>query len=474
MQRRLILGFAVVTLAFLLGCTNKKVNNPLANVGSKQPDKVLYDRAMDAMKHNRFDVARITLQTLINTYPDSEFIARAKLGVADSWYAEGGSTALQQAEIEYKDFKTFFPNMPEAAEAQLKVANIHYQEMEKPDRDYTHAMRAEEEYRALIQEYPDSKLVPQAKQRLREVQEVLAQREFGIGRFYYLRQSYPAAIARLKTLTNKYPLYSGADQALYLLGQSYEAEIESIRKSQRGTEAIRSAMIAELTTEASKAYSKIITRYPAMDRAVDAKARLEAMHQPVPRPTRKALEENQKEQASRQEPTMMSTVVSGLEKRPDVTEASHRGEPTMVDPEPETANGVFKAMANAANSSAGGNGNLAATTVNGKIEPSQEIPRSDSAPAGDAAQPATDSAGSAPPAAGTDVKAATADSNELKPNVDSDANALPPLQQSNQLENGGSANSSASSSSSNDKDEMADISTSKKKKKKGLNKLNPF
>ena len=161
MRRRFILGLAVVGLALsCLAARTRRSNNPLANVGSKQPDKVLFDRAMDAMKHNRFDVARMTLQTLINTYPDSEYIARAKLAVADSWYAEGGSTALQQAEIEYKDFKTFFPNMPEAAEAQLKVANIHYQEMEKPDRDFTHAMRAEEEYRALIQEYPDSKLVP--------------------------------------------------------------------------------------------------------------------------------------------------------------------------------------------------------------------------------------------------------------------------------------------------------------------------
>ena len=96
--------------------------------------------------------------------------------------------------------------MPEAAEAQLKVANIHYEQMEKPDRDYTHAMRAEEEYRTLIQEYPDSKMVPQAKQRLREVQEVLAEREYDIGRFYYLRMSYPAAIARLKTLVERYPL----------------------------------------------------------------------------------------------------------------------------------------------------------------------------------------------------------------------------------------------------------------------------
>src|ERR1700761_7531014 len=119
MSRRVsITAVLGILLIITSACTNKKSVNPLANVGSKQPDKVLFDRAMDAMKHNRFDVARITLQTLINTYPDSEFIARAKLAVADSWYAEGDGTSLTQAEIEYKDFETFFPNMPEAAEAQ--------------------------------------------------------------------------------------------------------------------------------------------------------------------------------------------------------------------------------------------------------------------------------------------------------------------------------------------------------------------
>src|ERR1700746_2767392 len=231
MSRRISAVILLGALLFCAACTNKKVNNPLANVGSKQPDKVLFDRSMDAMKHNRFDVARMTLQTLINTYPDSEFIARAKLGVADSWYAEGGTTALAQAEIEYKDFITFFPNMPEAAEAQLKIANIHYQEMEKPDRDFTHAARAEEEYRTLIMQWPDSKLVPEAKQRLLEVQEVLGEREFRVGRFYYMRESYPAAEARLKSLVDKYPWYSQADQVLLLLGQSYQASIERVRNN---------------------------------------------------------------------------------------------------------------------------------------------------------------------------------------------------------------------------------------------------
>src|ERR1700751_5174598 len=160
--------------------------------------------------------------------------------------------------------------MPEAAEAQLKIANIHYQQMEKSDRDYTHAKRAEDEYRKMILQYPDSKLVPEAKRRLMEVQEVLAEREFGIGRFYYLRESYPASIARLQSLVDKYPLYSRADEALYLLGQNYEGQIARFRAPAtcdahslpRGCmpEIAKSKYIGELTKQASLADDKVITR----------------------------------------------------------------------------------------------------------------------------------------------------------------------------------------------------------------------
>src|SRR5208337_2315898 len=231
MFRRVLLIALMVSTIVFVGCSNKKVSNPIANVNSKQPDKVLYDRAMDAMKHNKYDVARLSLQTLINTYPDSEYVARAKLAIGDSWYAEGGSAAMAQAESEYKDFITFFPNMTEASEAQMKIANIHYNEMEKADRDYTHAKRAEEEYRQLIMQFPDSPLVPEAKKKLLAVQEVLAEREFMIGHYYYMKEAWPAAIARFKSLVDTYPLYSGADDALYEMGGAYERQVDLLRKS---------------------------------------------------------------------------------------------------------------------------------------------------------------------------------------------------------------------------------------------------
>ncbi len=160
----------------------------IAPVDAGLPDKVLYDKALDATKRGHFDVARLDLQTLLNTYPDSQYQLKAKLAIADSWFKEGGTAALTQAEQEYKDFETFFPNAPEAAEAQMRVGDIYFREMDKPDRDYSKVIHAEEEYRLMLQQYPESSLVPQAKQRLREVQEVMATREAAIAAFYATHQ----------------------------------------------------------------------------------------------------------------------------------------------------------------------------------------------------------------------------------------------------------------------------------------------
>ncbi|MFZ3214245.1 MAG: outer membrane protein assembly factor BamD, partial [Terriglobales bacterium] len=328
MMRRVL--FIALLLGMVLQATscfrkNKNVTNPIANVNSAQPDKVLFDRAMDAMQHNRYDVARLSLQTMINTYPDSEYVARAKLAVGDSWYAEGGSAGLAQAEIEYKDFITFFPNLPEAAEAQLKVANIHYRQMDKPDRDFTHAKRAEEEYKQLIQQFPDSKLVPEAKQRLREVQEVLAEREFRIGHFYYVKESWPAAIARFKSLTDTYPLYSGADDALYLLGQGYEQEAARTRTAPNLNEAVRAKLVKGFDDQAADAYDRILTRYPVMGRAKEARARLEALHRPVPKATPAAIALNKQEEQSRRETGHISRMMISFHHRPDTSQAAKVG-----------------------------------------------------------------------------------------------------------------------------------------------------
>jgi len=505
-------AFLVAMAAMAGGCHHNKVNNPIANVDSKQPDKVLFDRAMDAMKHGKYDVARITLQTLINTYPDSEYIARAKLAVGDSWYAEGSTAAYQQAEVEYKDFITFFPNLPEAAEAQLKIANMHYKQMEKPDRDYTHAMRAEDEYRQLIQQFPDSKLLPEAKQRLREVQEVLAERQYRIGRFYYLRESYPAAIARLKTLTDTYPLYSQADDALMMLGRAYEDEGTLIKNSKL-PEATKVRMIRDYQNNAAEEYARIVQRYPLSDRAEDARGRLKDLGKAVPTASPEDVAAYKAAEASRSEVGKFGKVMANFRKAPDdLVRAPKVGEPTLVDPQPTNAPQIIRSAQNAAMGiKEGGGNNVTIEKATPDQTKSDPIPRSDSAAvAAPETVPASSESSSAPaatpPASATPATNTPAGSDpsigELTPNMgtsaapanaanngarsdpaqpsssaassskDSDPAATPQTPapappQVNEIQNGDSPKDASNASTNDD----ANSSSSKKKKKKGLKKL---
>lgn len=381
MFRRLIIALLLaLSLLASVACTNKKANNPLAHINSKQPDKILYDRAMEAMKQRKYDVARITLQTLINTYPDSEFVARAKLTIGESWYQEGSSTSLAQAETEFRDFITFFPNMAEAAEAQLKIADIHYRQMEKPDRDYNHARRAEDEYRQLLLQYPDSKLADTARLRLLEVQEVLAERQFRIAKFYFGRGSLLAAVARARTLTDTYPLYSHADEALFILGQSYEQQIDRTRAAPIA-DAVKQRLTRNYQDGAAAAYTKLVMRYPAMPRYEDARRRLAALDRPVPTPTPEMIEQSKKERNSRKNLSRYERFVTDMGKRPDLSSTVRYGQPTLVDPKETDAPSLVREINSAAaDASKGVNGTVTAAPAkagDGKALVSQPVSPSD-------------------------------------------------------------------------------------------------
>jgi outer membrane protein assembly factor BamD len=457
--------------------------NPLANVSSKQPDKELFDKAMIALKRNKFDVARLDLQTMLNTYPESEYRMRAKLAVGDTWFKEGGAAALTQAEAEYKDFITFFPNAPEAAEAQMKVADIYYQQMEKPDRDYLNAQRAEEEYRAMINSFPDSSLVPRAKQKLRNVQEVLGERETEIGLYYESRENFVAAIARLQTVVDTYPLYSKSDLALLSIGDAYEGEAHAIQLVANLPGAIKERMRAVYQDRAAAAYSKVITRYPMAPHVEDARDRLVAMNRAVPEPTQEAVAENDAEERSRQPLRFTNKTFGLITHTPQVVEAVHVGEPSLDDPKRTIAPDITKQNLAVFNEALNAGKPAAAPAAAAQPTGPNEPPRSD--------QPSTAPLQLEKPEGGSGVGVqivsapsapAAADPNAvIKPIVPVN-NVLPAIEkpadapdQVNEIKSGSTpAQSAADAKKKKPKADLSDESSSKKKKKKGLSKLNPF
>jgi outer membrane protein assembly factor BamD len=241
----------------------KKYETPITK-DTMQPDKVLFDRAINNIEHGNYLAARLTLNTLINTYDTSEYLAKAKLAIADSWFREGDAHGLAQAEIEYKDFILFYPNMEESAESQSKICDIHIKQMSKADRDSAEAQRAEDECRQVIVQFPNSKFRPEAEQKLRNVQEVLAEKEFNTAEYYYKKGSLPAAQGRFSYVTQQYPLFSAADQALWDEADAYHK------------------MGDRFENQEADALTNIVKNYPASLHLEAAKNRLTEMKRPVP------------------------------------------------------------------------------------------------------------------------------------------------------------------------------------------------
>jgi outer membrane protein assembly factor BamD len=321
----------VMTGLFLLSATQcdaqifrkkKKVNKSTSAENTAEPDKILYNKAMEDVKHGRHEVGRLNLQTLINTYPDSEYLAKAKLAIADSYYKEGGTANLTQSVQAYKDFGIFFPMLPEAAYAQLQVAMTHYKQMEKPDRDRTHVIAAEEEFQIFLSKYPNDPLAPKAEQHLREVQELLAEGDFRIGYYYYVKEDKKAAESRLRGIVNRYPLYSKSDQALWMLGNIWQA--------------------TEKKEIAAPYYARIVRNYPLSPLVPNAKSRLKALGAPVPQPDPQAVAWMTAEQnAPRQHETLIKKPLRLVTNGPkqELTAAAKVGKPTMT-PASESEAGI--------------------------------------------------------------------------------------------------------------------------------------
>jgi len=328
-----LLFLLIAGVLVLPGCVlfvNRGTTNNLLPTG-QQPDKILYEKSIDAIDHGHYDVGRLTLQALLNTYPDSEYLAKAKLAIADSYYEQGGTAGLTEAEAEYKDFQTFFPTAPEAPMAQYRVAMAHFRMMGKPDRDLTQTRLAQAEFKEFLLKYSDSDLMPRAKARLREVQEVLAEGEYEVARFYYEKHANPAAKSRFLEIVNDYPSFSEADKACWYLAQTYER----LKKPK----------------DAIPYYDRILADYPLSSMAPEAKQQLAALHQPIPKPTLPTLARARADALHNKKLSLMQKIMGTFSSAPNLSATRH-GPVTITNP----SNNPVMMAKNPANSGGSANG----------------------------------------------------------------------------------------------------------------------
>ena len=444
----------------------KKINKSTSADNTAEPDKVLYDRALNDIKRGRQEVGRLAMQTLINTYPDSEYLAKAKLAIADSYYKEGGTANMTQAIQGYKDFGIFFPFLPEASYAQLQVANAHYHQMAKPDRDRTEAKAAEEEFQTFLEKYPKDPLAPQAEARLRNVQEVIAEGDYRIGYFYYVKGDQRAAAARLLAITRRYPLFSKSDHALWMLGDIFEK--------------------SEHKEIASIYYAQIVRNYPLSGFVPDAKSKLTAFKVPVPQADPKAVAWMVAEQnAPREHDSLIKRPLALVRTGPhaEFIAAARTGAPNL-QPEADNTSATDILSGGGNRSQLGGGGGASTSAVVEVVTPSTGgnsggstggSSTSDGTTSGaDAAQPPADASGTAatsdPNAAGSSPAATTA----ADANAGANGSAAAQTSDAATKTDAPAATAENADPAKTDAADSGNQKESTSKKKKGLRKIVPW
>ena len=250
-------------LTLLSGCASANGRRP-APPGTAQPDQFLYDRGLESLENKKWLTAREFFKQVTETYTQSPVRPDAKLGIGDSYIGEGSPESLVLAIAEFQEFLSFYPTHQRADYAQYKLGLAHFRQMRAAQRDQTETRDAVRELETFLVRYPNSTLMPEAKNRLREAKDRLSEAEFEVGRFYWRVRWYPGAIDRLSALLKDDPQFTGRDGTYYYLGESL---IQVNRQA-----------------EALPLYEKLVTEFEQSTYLVDAKKRIEAIKSGAPIP----------------------------------------------------------------------------------------------------------------------------------------------------------------------------------------------
>jgi outer membrane protein assembly factor BamD len=259
LNRSIRLVAVLATLVASFACAQQTRN--VVPAGTSEPDKFLFDKGNAAIKGKKWITAREYYKQVVETYTQSPFRPDAKIGVADTYLEEGGTDNLVFAENEYREFLSFYPLNPRADYAQYKLGICHFRQMRAAPRDQTETRDAIKEFQTFVARYPNSSLMPEAKARLREAQDRLAEADYLVGLFYYRQKWYPGSIDRFTALLKSDPDYTRRDNVYFYLAESYV-------KGSNGNNN------AQARAQALPLYEKLVNEFQKSEHLQDAQRRI--------------------------------------------------------------------------------------------------------------------------------------------------------------------------------------------------------
>jgi outer membrane protein assembly factor BamD len=209
MKKLLTILFLISSAISFVGCAKEPPFDPV--VWFKDGEK-------DMEKHD-FEAARKKYQEIEEKSPDKSYNAVLMLRVADTYF---GEEKYSEAQVEYQAFLNYHPVNKDAVYAQYQIGMCSYKELTTIDRDPTPNKNVIKEMRTLLDKYPKSAYVDEAKKLIAICRDRLSEYELYVAKFYFKKDSYKAAVGRCEKLLKDYPGSPAEKDALYYAGLAYK------------------------------------------------------------------------------------------------------------------------------------------------------------------------------------------------------------------------------------------------------------
>ena len=220
--RAACLALAVLSAPLLLsGCMSSEKDLDLSTyVEQTEPADQLYNQGLANLSAGRLKEASRKFDAIDRQHPYSEYARKSMVMGAFANYRQGNyDDAVNSA----KRYLALYPSTEDAAYAQYIIGLCYFRQIRDVTQDQKESRRAIEAMQEVVDRWPESEYVEDAKEKIRFARDQLAGKEMQIGRYYLERREYIAAIKRFRGVVESYSNTRHVEEALARLTEAYYA-----------------------------------------------------------------------------------------------------------------------------------------------------------------------------------------------------------------------------------------------------------